>query len=61
MQYRLGGFAKKTGGPNLYLVIKVKKGIRLTPAHAPSDNGRSIHKKDEKFITVFDTKYREVE
>lgn len=61
VQYSLGGLAKKSGGPRLFLVIKVKKGIRLTPAHAPTDNGWAIRKDQEKFLTIFDTKHREVE
>ena len=59
VQYNLGGLAKKSGGPRLFRVIKVKKGIRLTPAHAPQDNGWAIRKDHEKYLTVFDTRNRE--
>lgn len=59
VQWRLGKFAKKSSGPTLFQVIKVKKGIRLTPAHTPQENGWEPRKNQEEFLTIVDTRYRE--
>lgn len=61
LQYSLGGLAMKSGGPRLYKVIKIKKGIRLTPAHSPQDNDWEPRKNEEKYLTIIDTKYHEIE
>jgi hypothetical protein len=61
IQWRLGKYAMKSRGPNLYRVIKTKKGIKLTPADAPQDNGWAPRKNQEEFMTIVDTKYRENE
>lgn len=61
VQWRLGKFGKKSGGPGLFRVIKTKKGIKVVVAHNSNDVGWLLRKNQEEFLTVFDTKDREIE
>lgn len=59
VQWRLGKFAKKSGGPTLYRIISTKKGAKMVVAHDPRTIGRLLRKDDEQFITIIDTRERE--
>lgn len=61
VQWRLGKFGKKSGGPSLYRVISSKKGPKLAFAHDPQAIGRLIRKDDENFLTIIDTTAREMD
>lgn len=61
VQWRLGKFGKKSGGPVLYRVVQTKKGVKIVTAHDPHSIGRLMRKHDEEFITIVDTSAREVE
>lgn len=59
VQWQLGKFGKKSGGPSLFRVINTKKGPKIVVAHDSHDTGWLLRKNHEKFITIIDTKYRE--
>ncbi len=54
VQYRLGKFAKKSGGPSLFRIIRTKKGVGLGDPHADSGAIRLMRKNYEQYITLFE-------
>lgn len=58
VQYRLGKFAKKSGGPTLHLVTYSKKGIGLMNIQHPEYGSRLLRQSDCEYITIFDKSHR---
>lgn len=59
--WRLGKFAKKSGGPHYYRVTQTKHGIVLTdPLQGAEGRSKFIFRKSyEQFVTIYDKSGRE--
>jgi hypothetical protein len=59
LQFRLGKFAKKSGGPQRFRVVASRKGPRMVAAHDDTGIGWLMRKGFEENLTIVETRYRE--